>query len=124
MNIFIKLSLILVLSFFITTACDSFQKNKTIKLNDGRSIAFRVDREDQLETFVVSVPTTGVLKTKRAIEEDAVLVWNEVKTTADEFEIDEGLLVYSVVGVDGKERQILFTAEKIETGEWLVRSAN
>lgn len=114
----------MLLSFFITTACDSFQENRTIKLDDGRSITFRVDKEDQVETLVVNVPTAGVTKTKKAIDEDAVLVWERVKETAEKYEIEEGLLIYSVVGVDGKKRQFLFTAERIETGKWLVRSAN
>ena len=120
----LEIVLFLVLSFLVQTACDSFSRNKTQELRDGRKATYRIDRDSDRVSLLVFVSGIEANTNLKDIQKDAFGIWEQFKEVAERENIEEGLLNYKTIGVDGKERSFLFTAEKIETGAWLVRAAN
>ena len=118
------LLLVGVVGFFGITGCDSFSSNTYITLKDGRRVETSIQKDGEIETLVAFFEAGKGKSNKRAVEKDAWNVWNQLKHAAEEREIEEGILNYIVTGVDGKKTRLLFTAEKIENGGWLIRSAN
>jgi hypothetical protein len=102
-----------------------FSNEKTVRIN------FQIKPLDDRENIlVVEYRNREKVIREETVENEVLKIWQAVEGTADEFEIEEGIIKYEYLAGIGKKtkkevyKTLLFTSEKIENGTWKIRKVN